>query len=154
MRVVDVLEGPALGRTAAAGTRAMFAHADHQDLGPDRPKVVQLLEVVLEVVDQLVLDVEHALADLAKGVLVLLPGKLVVDGAAAEPDGVDGARRRQRLQRAIDRAAGQRRVDRLDVRRDLVGGAMPAEGVDGLPDQLALSRLPETRGEWWPGGRR
>ena len=129
----------------------MFAYADDQDLGPNGPEVMQLFQVVLQLVDQLVLDMEHSFADLAERVLVLLAGELVVHGAAAQADRMHRARGGEGFESAVDRAPRQRRIDGLDVRGYLVRCAVPPEGVDGVPDELPLPRLPESRGQGWPG---
>ena len=54
-----------------ACARAGVADPHHQHLRAHRPKPVQLFQVVLQLADQVVLDVEHAVAHLADRVLVL-----------------------------------------------------------------------------------
>src|SRR5207302_7506257 len=126
-------------RTASPG--AGVADADHEDLRTQRGEVVQLLEVALQLADQVVLDVEDALADLADGVLVRLARQLVADGSLAQPDGVERTRRGERLERSIDRAPRERGRRLLDLLRDLVGCAVASQALDGVPDPLSLPGL-------------
>src|SRR5215470_9906627 len=103
--------------------------------------------MALQLGHQAVLDVQDATADLADRVLVVLAGDLVVDRAVAQADRPERARRRERLQRTVDRAAGKARLGALELRRDLVRGAVAAQPLHRLPDLLPLTRLPHPRPE-------
>src|SRR2546429_2925633 len=134
LRVVDVVEEATPGRrAAAAGARALVAHADDEDGRPHRPKAVPLRQVLLELGHQPVLDVQHPLAHLADRVLVVLAGDLVVDGAVTQPHAVQGTRRGERLQRAVDGAAGEPGLRPLQLSGDLVRGAVTAQAADRVP---------------------
>ena len=51
--------------------------------------MVQVLKVALERVDQLLLDVKHAAAHLAYGMVVIATGELVMRGSFAQVRGIN-----------------------------------------------------------------
>src|SRR5207244_9191918 len=127
LSIMHVLERPparAGAATARAASRAGLADTDDHDLRPQRLEAVALLEVLLELGDQLCLDVQDAAARLADRVLMSLGRDLVVDGPIPEPDRVQRAGRGQRLQRAVDGAAGDAGLRALQLGADLVRRAV------------------------------
>src|SRR5689334_642413 len=100
--------------------RAIVADSNDQHLGAHRLETVSLLKVVLVIGDELLLDVLDAAADLAYRVMMVTARQLVVRRALPEVSGVHRPRSRQRLERAIDRAARKSRPRRVQLLGDLV----------------------------------
>ena len=105
---MHVLERPAAAGRAAdarASLGAGVADTHDQHLGAHRLEAMALLEVLLQLGDEFGFDVQDPPAELTDRVLVGLRGDLVVDRPVAQPNRVQGAGGRQRLQGAIHRAA-------------------------------------------------
>src|SRR5579864_3634881 len=100
------------------------------------------LQVLFELADELLLDVEHASADLADRVLVVAARQLVVRRTFTEVRGIHRPRRRQRFQRAIDGAALESRLGFVQLSCDLVRGAVASEPNDGLVNHRPLCGAP------------
>src|SRR5947208_357776 len=122
--------------------RATVADPDHEHLGADRLEPMTLLEMRLELVHQLLLDVHHPTADLAHRVMVIAARQLVVCRALTQVRRVNGARRGQRLECPIDRAARECRPCLVQLNGDLLGGAVSAKVHDRVVDHLPLRRPP------------
>src|SRR5713101_5022875 len=147
-RVVHVLERVAVDRLTAGRPRARLADPDHQYFCVQRLEFVGAFEVRFQCVDKLFLDVQDAAAKLAYRVVMVAGRELVVRRSVAEVRGVDGARRGQRLQRAVDGAARKAWLRRMELGRDLVGGAVTAEPHDGVVDHRSLRGPPHSRREY------
>jgi hypothetical protein len=78
---MNVLERVTASGLVPGVARARIADADDQHLGAHRLETVQVLEVAFERVDELLLDVEHAAANLAHS-MVVIPGRELVVGRA------------------------------------------------------------------------
>src|SRR6266508_2560293 len=136
---VDHTAARGMGHRAA---RAIVADPDHEHLRPQGLESMAFLEVRLELVDELFLDVHDTAADLADRVMVIAARQLIVRRAIAQVRRVNGARRRQRFERPVHRAA--RKVGRGPVQLDgdLLGSAVAAQPHDRVVDHRPLGGAP------------
>jgi hypothetical protein len=88
--VMNVLERMAARGPVTGVARAGIADSNDQHLGPYRLETVQVLEVTFKRVDELLLDVEDAAADLADRVVMIPGGQLVVSRTLAKVRRVNG----------------------------------------------------------------
>src|SRR4029077_10761465 len=84
--------------------------------------------------------------------MMVAGGKLVMGRALTQMGGVNGSRRGERLQGAIDRAARETRLRLVQLVRDLVSGAVPAQAHDGGVYHRPLRGTPHAWREHQPCG--
>src|SRR5450759_1915819 len=137
---MHVLERVPAGRLPTRIARARIANPDDQDFGSHRTEVVRLFEVLLERVDELLLDVQHASANLAHGVVVIAAGELVVSRTLAQVRRINRPRRGKRLERPIHGAARKSRFRLMQLGSYLLSRAVTAESNDGGVNHRPLSR--------------